>query len=160
MRVGVTGHRQPRLGGYASCPWQDNIKSHMLSTLSSFKDDYDEVKLYSGMATGIDQWFAEAGLKLDLPVIGVVPYKGFGSRWPKAGQDFYHKLLDKCESVVYVSEDHHQRAFFDRDERLVNDIELLMAYYDYTPKGGTHHTIKYAGQVARDIIVYDVRTMK
>lgn len=153
VRVAVTGHRPDKLGGYENDAAHRAIRRHMRAFLEEAPDG--ELFLISGGALGIDQFWMEVGLHMDLPVIAALPFKGYDSRWPRASRERYQKLLDKCYEVQYICEPGYEaRKLQTRNEWMVDNCDVLVAYWNGTP-GGTNNCVEYAVHVGRQINVFD-----
>lgn len=138
--VSGTGHRLDKLGGYAS--WAYNLLVHLaIMILSALKPK----KVISGMAIGWDQALAEAAVRLGIPFIAAIPFKGQESRCPKESQKKYHELLARAAEVVDTSngQSYHPRLMQVRNEWMVDNSDLVVALFDGT-KGGTANCVKYA----------------
>mgnify|MGYP001212151880 CR=1 FL=1 len=138
--VSGTGHRLDKLGGYAS--WAYNLLVQLaVMILSALKPK----KVISGMAIGWDQALAEAAVKLGIPFVAAIPFKGQESRWPKESQKKYHELLARAAEVVDTSngQPYHPRRMQVRNEWMVDNSDLVVALFNGT-KGGTYNCVKYA----------------
>lgn len=142
VRVAVTGHRPDKLGGYNAFENFKAIRRHMKDFLEQAPDG--ELRLLSGGALGIDQFWIEVGLYLQLPVIAVLPFNGYDARWPASSRTLYAKLLARCEEVSYIGSEYKPDLYQKRNEFLVDNSDVLVAYYDGSSDGGTKHCIDYA----------------
>ena len=142
VRVAVTGHRPDKLGGYKADANFRAIRRHMRDFLEDAPQG--ELWLLSGGALGIDQFWIEVGLYLKLPVVAILPFKGYDSKWPDASRTLYAKLLDRCEEVRYVCEPGYDPAKLQkRNEFLVDNSDVLVAYWNGS-EGGAKNCIDYA----------------
>lgn len=141
VKVAVTGHRPDKLGGYNAIDNFKAIRRHMRDLLEQAPDG--ELILLSGGALGIDQFWIEVGLYLQLPVIAVLPFRGYNNKWPLSSQQEYDKLLEKCEDVIYTSTEYTPDAYQKRNEFLVDNSDVLVAYCDGSDSG-TQNCIDYA----------------
>jgi uncharacterized phage-like protein YoqJ len=151
MIIAGTGHR-PK---YCPCkykedhPWLIELKSRLNQQLRSY--DFDSV--ISGMALGWDLWLAEEAMKVGIPVCAYVPFEGQGEAWPTKSRERYKKVLDKCETVLYLSTDYHERVFLDRDDKMIEDCDTVFALYNPVVKsGGTYYTYKKALKSKKNVI--------
>lgn len=143
VKIAVTGHRPHKLGGYNATENFKAIRRHMRDFLEQAPDG--ELCLISGGALGIDQFWMEVGLHLDLPVIAVLPFEGFDSKWPVASRQKYGKLLDKCSEILYACEPGYEPwKLQKRNEVMVDNCDVLTAYWDGS-ESGTLNCIDYAG---------------
>jgi uncharacterized phage-like protein YoqJ len=157
MKIAVTGHRPDKLGGYnENNPIAITLKqcmSHYLSTVSR------DTIVISGMALGVDQWWAEAAIGWQIPFIAAVPFMGMESKWPRASQDRFNNILSYADSIVYVCEPGYEPwKMQKRNEWMVDNCDKLVAYWDGSP-GGTANCVQYARAKGRTIDMYNPRTL-
>ncbi len=154
MKIAVTGHRPEKIGGYdENNPLAIAIKRHMRETLIEY-DKGNAVSgegliVYSGMALGIDQWWAEAAIELRLTLVAVVPFKGMELKWPQESQDRFNKILIEAALVKYVCDPGYAAwKMQKRNEFMVDRCDGLVAYWDGS-KGGTANCVAYALSVKK-----------
>ena len=132
----------------------------MRDLLTRLKDESGEITIYSGGANGIDQFWMEVGLHLEMPVVAILPFPGFDSLWPEKGQLHLQGMLDNCAEVRYT---HPERitelskvvaALMDRNRDLINACDVLAAYWNGT-KGGTANAVKYALDIKKQVEIYN-----
>lgn len=58
----ITGHRPQKLGGFKPNPTQTWVRAKLRKTLAEAKKQHPEIEVISGMALGVDQWWAEEAL--------------------------------------------------------------------------------------------------
>ena len=151
--IAVTGHRPDKLGGYSNTDAHRAIRRHMRDFLGQAPDG--ELVLLSGGALGIDQFWIEVGLYLDLPIQVVMPFKGYDSRWPAFSQKIYKELLDKCWKIEYLFNEYKPDAYQLRNQYLVDNSDVLVAYWNGS-SGGTANCIDYARKRKKIINIFDV----
>jgi hypothetical protein len=150
MNIGVTGH-QHRAG--IDWPWVKQAIRAQLANLRSAK------RVFSSLATGSDQIFAEVAIGLSLPVTAVVPLEGY-ERYFEAGDDLagYRRLLAQCDIIQLDWKGDPERAFFDAGKFVVENCETLFAIWDGGEAeglGGTADVVDYAAKHARKIVHID-----
>jgi uncharacterized phage-like protein YoqJ len=156
--VAVSGHRPDKLpnketGYKLPNPTYNYVCQELERVLIELKPD----KAISGMALGTDSYFAFVCIKLGIPFIAAVPFLNQESKWPKASQDTYHKLLAKAAEVVIVSEGGYSAEKMQtRNIWMTDRCDTLIAVWDQS-SGGTANCIAYAKSVVRDIIYIDPR---
>ena len=156
MRCMVTGHRPNKLGGYnKNHELNQAVIRTLRSRLEGLQTAYgDALTVCSGMALGVDQWWAELATELDIPWIAFVPCKWQESKWPQASQEHYRWLINQATDVVFVSNEvYHPGCMQKRNEAMVNwaieegedtdGFALCVAIWNGTP-GGTTNCIRYA----------------
>ena len=81
--------------------------------------------------------------------------KGQADKWSNSAQDRYHSILEKADSVEYMSREYYNGCMIDRNHRLVESAGVLLAVYNGERRGGTAATVRYAQKLGRKIIVLD-----
>jgi len=147
--VAFTGHRPNKLGGYDTPnPTYNWVCWCLEEELEKLKPE----KAISGMALGVDQWAAKICVKLGIPFIAAVPFKGQESQWPLKSQKTYHNLLAKAAEVVIVcSGGYDPGKMQKRNAWMVDHCDVLVAVWDGTP-GGTANCVRYAESAGRKIV--------
>jgi uncharacterized phage-like protein YoqJ len=155
VKIAVTGHRPHKLGGYNATDNFKAIRRHMRDFLEQAPDG--ELCLISGGALGIDQFWMEVGLHMDLPVIAMLPFEGYDAKWPDFSRQKHKKLLDRCEEVVYACESGYEPwKLQKRNELMVDNCDVLTAYWDGT-SGGTMNCLDYAGDRSKIINIFQLQ---
>ena len=102
MILMITGHRPSKLGGYGETPKKQWICAWLREVLADARNAERSragLVCLSGMALGVDQWFAEIALDLGIPLWASVPFEGHHSQWPSASQRHYSALLARTWRV-------------------------------------------------------------
>jgi uncharacterized phage-like protein YoqJ len=157
----VTGHRPHKLFGYNSNTAGNqriigSIRKEIIRHIEIGVDTF-----ISGMALGIDMWFAIEVIKLKevyphIKLICAIPCAGQESTWKLLSQIEYKVILSKADKVIYVSEkEYGGRCMLDRDEWMVDRSRYLIAVWNGDTDGGTYHTYKYARGKKREITRID-----
>lgn len=165
----VTGHRpKSHWGTYDETdPRIQKVKqalAHLVATLQA-QDGY--TRFITGMAIGVDTWFAEAVLQVkdygrDIELIAAVPFEGQEQAWPSSTQKRYHSILDRCDDVQVIDEfvDHqlgpgyHPAKMQLRNEWMVDHSSLTIAVWNGND-GGTGNCVAYAKRRNNQLIVID-----
>lgn len=108
----------------------------------------------SGMAVGFDTIFAQAVLKAQLPLWAYIPCMDQYKKWAQSDQEVYFRLLDQAAKVIYISREYHDECMKFRNRRMVNDSDMVVAYYDGVDKktSGTGQTCRMATQQKKPIV--------
>ena len=114
----------------------------------------------SGMAEATDTWSALSDLDLreKNPAIKlhcILPCKEQADKWAASSRDLYRSILDRADSIVYVSRTYHETCMLDRNRFLIEHAAALLAVYNGERRGGTAATMRYAQKMGREIIVID-----
>ena len=154
MIISCTGHRPNKIGGY-KLPNPTYI--HICQQLDKILRELKPEKCISGMALGVDMWFANICVKLGIPFIAAVPFEGQEKMWPQQSQSIYNKLLSKASERVVVCDGGYSAFKMQvRNEWMCNKADALIAVWDKT-NGGTANCVKYAQSIKKEIIYIDPR---
>jgi uncharacterized phage-like protein YoqJ len=139
--IGITGHRKVNN--------IQKVEEDLTKIFLELKPD----KIISGAAIGFDQITMKVAIKLNIPFIAAVPFKGQEVKWPEHIQKEYFELLSKAESVEYVcSSGFAGWKFQRRNEWIVDHCEKLICYWDGEEKGGTYNCLEYAKSIGKEYI--------
>lgn len=147
-----TGHRPQDL----PCLWERKHpwKISKLKQLECLCEREPPAKIISGMALGFDSWLVYIALKLKIPLLCYVPFKGQESRWSFEQKKFYQKTLDLAHSVKYICDEGYvpwkmQR----RNEVMVNDADIVLALWNPDKKyGGTFNCLSYCLKCNKKVV--------
>ena len=144
--VAFTGHRT----------YRDEARELLLPTLEALYDRGFRTFL-SGMAVGFDLAAAEAVLLLrqrhaEVRLVAVVPFRHQAARFPAAQRLRYERILAAADSIEVLSEEYHRGCYARRNDFLVDHAQVVVAWYDGLPEGGTHYTVERARTRLREVI--------
>ena len=112
---------------------------------------YDEGyrRFLCGMAWGFDLAAGEAVAELkrahsDVELIAVVPYEGFYRLFHAEDAEQYRRVADAADVMVVVSKSEGKVAYRLRNDYLVENSSVLVAWFDGQPRGGTAYTVRRA----------------
>jgi uncharacterized phage-like protein YoqJ len=139
--VAFTGARPNKLGGYKiPNPTFNFVCKETEKLLLKIKPN----KCYSGMALGYDTWCSKICLKLDIPFVAAVPFKGQEVVWNEESKKEYNELLDLAEEVVFVSSPGYSAwKMMKRNKFMVDNSDIVIACFDGN-NGGTKNCFEYA----------------
>jgi len=154
-----TGHRPHKF------PWKYNeddercvaLKATLVEQITALVE-VGVTDFYSGGADGVDCWAAliVLGLKKMNPALRlhcILPFEGQADEWSQPAQERYHSILRQADSIEYVSHEYYDGCMLDRNHRLVEAADLLMAVYNGERRGGTAATVRYARKLGRKTII-------
>jgi uncharacterized phage-like protein YoqJ len=147
MRIGCTGHRPHRLGGYSDDIFKKLID---LAHLELIKYQNCYLRGITGMALGWDQAFAMACIRSSVPFVAAVPFKGQERQWPPQAQSRYKYILGEAAEIVYTSEKYTGYAMDKRNHYIVDNSDIILALYS-GEYGGTRNCIKYAAGKGKSV---------
>ena len=156
-----TGHRPRKF------PWKyDEADSRCLALKAVLADqiaalvDAGFTQFLSGMAEATDTWSALSVLAMreknpTIKLHCILPCKEQADKWAASSRDLYRSILDRADSIVYVSRTYYKNCMLDRNRFLVDHAGALLAVYNGERRGGTAATVRYAQKMGREIIVID-----
>ena len=118
----------------------------------------------SGMAEAVDTWSALSVLALReknpaLKLHCILPCREQADKWTASSRDLYRSILDRADSIVYVSREYHKDCMLERNRFLIDHSTILLTVYNGERRGGTAATMRYAQKMGREIIVIDPSTL-
>jgi len=156
-----TGHRPNKL------PWRyDETDSRCVELKAVLAEqirllaEAGVTQFLSGMAEAVDTWAALSVLDLreKNPAIKlhcILPCTMQAEKWSASSRELYRSILERADSVVYVSRDYHKNCMLDRNRFMVEHASTLLAVYNGERRGGTAATVRYARKSGREVIVID-----
>ena len=102
-----------------------------------------------GMAWGFDLAAGEivAELKQEHPeveLIAVVPHKGFFQLFRGEDAEQYKRVADIADGAEFLSDVPTDRSYLRRNDFLVDNATVVVAWWDGVPRGGTAYTLRCA----------------
>lgn len=103
----------------------------------------------TGMAEGFDLMTAEAVLKIrnihtDIKLIAVIPFTGQAKHFSEEDKKRYGIIFQQCDESVLITDRYFTGCFHRRNDFLIDNASLVIAYYDGIQNGGTHYTVEQA----------------
>lgn len=148
----VTGHR------YKGFPWDYNTdKARTKAYLKRMYDIIENVitkggftHFISGGALGVDMDFAEAVLyfrdkkhyAISLEI--AIPCPNQDLKWSKQDKERYKTILDSADIKTLISEQYTSFCMHKRNEYMVDNSDLVLAFWNGKEFGGTYYTLTYA----------------
>lgn len=146
--VAFTGHRTYRNG-------QAELLNQTIEELCRAGFD----TFLCGMAVGFDMEAADALLRIRekrpsyrIQLIAVIPYHAQSERYNATQKAQYNRIIEAADSVVEISASYRKECYMMRNNFLVENSSVVVAWYDGKPRSGTHHTISRAKTLRRRII--------
>lgn len=147
--LGFTGHRD--LGGFK---YPNPIYNYVYKELVKNLNEIDPEVVITGCAIGSDQLIAVICIRLGIPFIAAVPFKGQEKMWPEKAQKQYHKILQMAEEIIIVSKGEYESwKMVKRNKYIVNNSEELLAVFNGNEKSGTGNCVRYAEKVNKDVTI-------
>ena len=160
-KIAFTGHRARKL------PFQDEsdpryaeLQRDLFCEARNHIQE-DKTIFLSGMADGADLIAAEEVLLLknafplhDIQLWAVIPYRKQAASWPESMKMRYSKVLEQADRIIRISEEYTRACLHQRNRRLVDEADHLIAVFDGQP-GGTKETINYARKKGLSITIIE-----
>lgn len=141
LTITITGHRPKRIKG------KETLINEWL------KQKFDELKpdlVVTGMAQGVDQIAAWICYDEEIPYYCYFPYK-------KALHSEQEFLLDNSAGRTWMKEKYDgPQDFTERDKRMVEMCDMVLAVWDGQEYGGTWDTMEYAKKLDKQIYVLEI----
>lgn len=141
-KVMVTGHRPQKLPVESI----NAIKLALLERVQALFGRHDDINLISGMALGVDTWFADIAIKLDIPFHAVLPFDGQDVRWRAADRAHYKCLLNDAKSIQIIASGFSRQSYFDRNTAMVEQSDECIAVWDGS-RSGTSNAVMTANKL-------------
>ena len=90
----------------------------------------------------------------------ILPHEGQADKWSDSAQERYRSILGQADTVEYVRREYYDGCMLDRNRRLVDAADLLLAVYNGERRGGTAATVRYARKLRRKIMILDPLSLK
>ena len=161
----VAGNRPQKLGGWNNRTAHRKIYKYIYNEL-----EHEQPELvYTGMALGIDQWAADACIKLNIPFVACIPFEYQSSKWSVTCQNEYNRLIKRAAKVVYVDRElgyidlktapdiFSSTKIITRNKYMIDQLQeddVLLAICAINQHSGTRATVDYARSSRRDIRLY------
>ncbi len=114
----------------------------------------------NGMAIGFDSECMEALLALkdegeDIKICAVVPCADQPKNFSEEFKERYDYFLSRADYIVKEDRTYFKNCMLLRNNFLVDNSSLLLAYYDGRKKGGTYYTVNRAKKNGIDIDYFE-----
>lgn len=148
MKLAITGHRPPRLGGYhIPNPVYNAVVRALDESLINLHPD----EVWIGMALGTDQWAAQLCINNEIPFVACIPFKGYEAKWLEESKLQYQLLLNHAAKIITVTETGYAPHLIDvRNQYLVSHTDQLLAVWDQAPSG-TGNTVRMAQHIGKPV---------
>lgn len=148
VTVAFTGHRTYR---------GEALRELDLTVEQLTREGYTD--FLCGMALGFDMAAAESVMRMrtllpgrTIRLTAVVPFRGQASHFGSAERSRYHRILESADRVICLAESYSPDCYMRRNDFLVDNSTVTVAWYDGAHVGGTHYTVQRARRRACRII--------
>ena len=150
--VAATGHRPQHLHPEAR-HW---LTQELRRVAKKLRDQHGTQVAISGMALGVDTWWALAALQAGLQLWAHVPYPQQAERWRSEDQAQWRSLLDQATKITQYGDHYDIRLLGQRNRGMLSHCQAVVAGYDRRKTtGGTAHAYREARVLRLPIILLD-----
>jgi uncharacterized phage-like protein YoqJ len=143
--VAGTGHRPDKLSLGKIDPYSPILRERLVDLAIWYLTKKLPDKVISGMALGWDIALAIAAIKLGIPLIAAIPFRGQEKLWSAEDKYLYYRILEQATEVVIICDGGYEaRKMMLRNKWMVDKCTRMSALYDGSQAGGTANCIKYA----------------
>jgi len=152
--VSVTGHR-----AWKDREWEKtNLlegTARLLDLVQSASKVRLDFTLIHGCATGVDLWFGEAAMKLELPLELYLPFPRItqivkGKMTPLQAESLNHQI-EYADKVVVVNKKFFYHGYERRNWALVDRCHLLASYYTRS-RSGSGNAVRRAEKKGKPVV--------
>ena len=169
MNICITGYRPSKLPseyGYDihNAAWQ-NLKRTFMDVSLFLWTKNQNLHIFTGMALGVDQAFAEAAFVLQkqvphISVTAAIPCYNQEVKWPISSRELYHEILSHCNQSIHVTKSTFTKDCMEiRNRFMVDNSQLVIGVYD-GKSGGTKNCINYARRQGKPVITIHPVTLQ
>jgi uncharacterized phage-like protein YoqJ len=167
--VCFTGHRPNKIGGYdENNPVAQFVKKRLNEEINeAIRIGYR--RFIFGGALGVDTWAGEnvadlaewygihCGIPIQLELYS--PFEGQEGKWFDESKVRYYMLMSRCDKIVQVCDPGYAAwKMIVRDKAMVDQADLVIACWNGDlGKSGTGHTVSYAKEKGKPLIIIDPR---
>lgn len=113
-------------------------------------------RFLTGMAWGFDLYAAMAVIRLkqvhdDIQLIAIEPYENFRKLFHGNDAALYDKIIAEADEKVVVCKQASKACYFMRNDFLIANASILIAWWNKSAQGGTTYTVKRAKRAALEI---------
>lgn len=159
-KVMVTGHRPQtlnklmRYNDFNDIPFMEYVDALNYEIDDCIRKGYDY--FICGGAIGVDSDFAEIvlhqkGYNENLKLEIAVPCDNQDLKWTYEDKAKYRDILESADVVHQVGKQYTADCMHKRNMYMVDNSDLVLAFWNGEEKGGTYFTIKYAQSVGKPI---------
>lgn len=156
-KVMVTGHRERGLSPTEA----EFAKVGLRRTMIRFREAYGMQEAISGMALGVDTWWARLAVELGVPLAAYIPYPQQAERWSSSHQAEWEKLQKIADREVVMGDSYNVRLLFARNHAMLRDADAVVAVWRPSQvTGGTADAAKNARKVGKPMVLVNLDTMR
>lgn len=140
MKVMVTGPRPQKL------PQKHHlwVKAQLWDVVRRVLEKYPKAVFISGMALGVDTWWAQAVVCEGGSLHCFIPFDGQEKRWSQKDQELFHQLREaSARETICNTGPYKPRHFIVRDHAMCDYSTICVSVIWEGYAGGTKGTVDY-----------------
>lgn len=151
--VAATGHRPQHL----SKPQRAWIVAELPRIVAKLRDEHGMTVGVSGMALGVDLWWAAALVDADVSLWAHVPFPQQPGVWPSAADRAeWRRLCDLAVEVTVYGDRYDIRHLHARNDGMLRVANAVVAVHKRSKSdGGTASAVRKARDLGRPIVLLD-----
>ena len=102
------------------------VETEIENILKRAKEDFPSVYLYSGLDMGVCLIGAKTAQKLEIPVVGCIPYEEFTHKFPPSELAVYRQIRKKLHSTKIIGRTPSYALYRKRTLYLVHQTNMLI----------------------------------
>lgn len=146
MRVAITGHRPDAF--IQSHYTTNQIQMISDGVVATFKRQYNDIYFNLGGAIGADQIVGNSCIEANVPYYLYLPapIEIQGKYWNSNQLNNLKKQADLSSglNIIDPSGNYNVKNYFIRDRKMVDEADIVVAFWVGKRQGGTFETMKYA----------------
>ena len=150
IKLMVTGHRVVQDEAW--------VKQELARVLAKLKGMHTIEEAISGMALGVDTWFALEAKKQGLDLHCYLPCKGQQRNWPEADQEIFKGLVRTSKFKLISKELYTDGCMKNRNQAMVRDCDWAIVVFEGNEKSGTAQTLRMLEKANKPHIVVNSKT--
>jgi uncharacterized phage-like protein YoqJ len=152
-RVSVTGHRPQ----FLSAEQAEFAQAELWRLVQKLRDEHSMEVGISGMALGVDTWWAVSVLDAGVPLWAFVPFPEQPARWPARDRHLHDSLLARASWRWEGRPGYSAQKLHDRNDRMRRDSDLVVAVWSPSKtSGGTYQQVTRCRAEGKPLILVDL----
>lgn len=147
MKCAFTGHRQ------FDGDFDGQLFERSLENLIAY---YGADTFYDGMAKGFDLFAAQKIIdlkeKYNVKLVACIPFGGQIDTMCADDRAIYERVLEGCDDIKVLSPQYYPGCMYARNRYMVDNADVVYAYFHGGSKGGTYYTVNYAKKCGKQLI--------
>lgn len=142
-----------------------HLKELLKSNIESLIRKKGVTHFISGMALGVDTYFAEIVLELrdekypEITLEAAIPCETQAERWLESQRDRYYSVISRCDTETLLQTAYTKDCMQRRNQYMAEQCDYLIAVWDGSPSG-TGSTVRYAEKINKMIIQINPKFLK